>query len=82
MMYSTNMEDESIPTESGIETIREYLEAIERIDVLGDNSGGFEVKYASEKKKLLKELVENNLIKFDNPARIEAGHPYILILPE
>lgn len=71
-----------VPEDKNIEQIKQVIEDHPRIDVGVDNSGGFEIKYASDAKEWLGQIVENNNIRFDNPARFDSGHPYVLLLPD
>ena len=70
-----------IPKDKNIDEIRELFEETDRIDVGVENMDGFEAKIGSDKRNFVMEVVEKNNVRFDNPARIQNGHPYILILP-
>lgn len=66
---------------NGINEIYKLFSNEKRIEVIGENSGGFEAKVSSEHKEWVINIIENNNVRFDNPARLKSGHPYVLILP-
>lgn len=72
-----------IPNDEGIETVKNHAEDVSGIDVGVSNSGGYEIKWSSDDaREWLLKAVDKNAVRFDNPARIDAGHPYVLILPD
>jgi hypothetical protein len=73
---------ESVPSNKTIHSIKQYIQDHPDMKLLGENSGGFEIRYSAEAKDWLLKLVEENQIRFDNPGRIQNNHPYILLLPE
>jgi len=70
-----------IPKNKNIDEIYDIFKNKDNISMNGLNSGGFEAKIGSNMNEWVFNIVEQNNIRFDNPARLKAGHPYILILP-
>jgi len=71
-----------VPRNQGIDTVKKLAEEHPNIDVGVSNSGGQEMKCGESGREWIKSVVEQNHVRFDNPARINAGHSYILVLPE
>lgn len=72
-----------IPEEQDIETVIEKVKKHPSVKFIGEHSSeGFEYRVGGEGQEWLINSVENNEVRFDNPNRIESGHPYGLILPE
>jgi len=71
-----------VPRNQGVDTVKELAEQHSNIDVGVSNSGGWEMKCGKSGREWIKTVVEQNDVRLDNPARINAGHSYILILPE
>jgi len=76
----TNIPD--VPKNQGIDAVKELAEQHPNIDVGVNNSGGWEMKCGKSGRERIRNVVEQNNVRFDNPARINAGHSYILVLPD
>lgn len=72
------------PADEPFDVVKQHVEALDdmHVEIGSEHSDGFEYKASDVGLEWLQLVVEqNDAVRFDNPARAEAGHRYGMLLP-